>query len=134
MAESTIDVHTLIEKVKTRMREETFLMLLGDDEELDKVLRGVVHEALIQPQRVPNGPYNYTYRDSPVVEAVRDAAKGLAKTLVEELIADPAIKQQLLNALVLALPAAMRETWQDSYSRLLEDAVNTLKIELAARI
>ena len=110
-------IQNLADKVKARLTEETLSVLFEDDDAFNEALQTVVREALTQPRRVPNGPYNYSNADSPVIEAARDAASILARQIVDSLLDDDAMRRKLVETMILALPAAMEATWRDTYRR-----------------
>lgn len=96
---------TVAEKALAIIREEKLFAALSDDAALLDIARQAVHEALYQPQRIPDptDPKKVIIKDSIIVEAARATAARLANKVSRQLAAammqDDHIKHVLANAI-----------------------------------
>ena len=102
---------TLEERVVQKIKSDTLMSLVGDEDAILELTRRAVREALYQPKRIPRSYGGFDEKDSMVVEAARDVAKAavlkVAESEIERLVADPDFCKIVRDALAAALPDAL---------------------------
>lgn len=119
---------TLEERIVQTLKDDSLMKLVGDEDAITELVKRAIHEALFQPRKL--NTYSYGGRqeeaDAPIVKAAREAAERYAneaaKTLIEELLADPERKKVLHNAIVDSLPAAINMQAQYAVAGLVQQA------------
>lgn len=110
MSESNAAKMTVEERLVQRLKDDTVLAAITDEDALTKLAERAIKEAFFQPRRVPDGSSwgrSYTEKDSPVVEAARSVAEKMAKDAAERMLADPENQALLHDAIVKALPQVL---------------------------
>ena len=99
---------TLEERVVQKIKDDTLMAVIGDEDAILELTKRALHEALFQPRRNPDQSYGSVRElDSPVVEAAREAARLLAKGIASTLLADEDVKVKVGEAIAKAVPAAI---------------------------
>lgn len=99
---------TLEERVVQKIKDDTLMAVIGDEDAILELTKRALREALFQPRRNPDQGYGSSRElDSPVVEAAREAARNVAKSIAETLLADEEVRVKVAEAVAKAVPAAI---------------------------
>lgn len=97
----------LEERIVQRLKDDTLMSLIGDEDAMTELVRRAVKQALYDKRRVPDGSYGSKEIASPAVSAAERTAVAMCETVMAELLADPKVKQTIRDALLDVLPQAM---------------------------
>ncbi|MEM8801105.1 MAG: hypothetical protein AAGF55_01070 [Pseudomonadota bacterium] len=87
MDNSNEEKMTIEEKIVQKIKSDTLMSLVGDEDAITKLAERAIQEALYQPRRKYDG-YRSTEEDSVAVEAAREVAKKAAESVCEKIISE----------------------------------------------
>jgi len=126
---------TLEEKLVQKIKGDSLMSLIGDEDAMLILVKRALHEALYQPIRKhsPSG-YNTRTEDSPVVAATRQAADTACATIagriVKEIMSDETIRKEINNAIGVMLPSVILGWLETGLSTHLEKSSADAQIQL----
>ncbi|MGI4946883.1 MAG: hypothetical protein ACRYHQ_41065 [Janthinobacterium lividum] len=122
---------SLEERIVQTLKDDSLMKLVGDEDAITDLVTRAIHEALFQPRRAPNGYGGAQDTDAPVVVAARKAAQEYAEKVaqqcIEELVADPANRMLIHNAIVDLLPAALSGYLQHALHQMHQQTEMTVR-------
>lgn len=133
MSESNAAKMTVEERLVQRLKDDTVLAAITDEDVLTKLAERAVKEAFFQPRRVRNGNSygrDYEEKDSPVVEAARAAVTKMANRAIDALLADPENQRLLHDAIVKLLPEVLTNTLTNAVRENMRQQANMALIAL----
>ena len=103
---------TLEERITQRIKDDTLMAVVGDEDAINELVKRALDEALFQPRRIDTKSYRgYEERDSPVIAAAREAAgkvgERIAEKMVEHLMADEEVRKAMLDHMVACVPSLL---------------------------
>lgn len=108
---------SLEERLVQKLKDETFMSLIGDEDAITELVKRALKEALCQPIRVERQYGGYDLRDSIVVTAARAVANDLVRkhmeTVLTDLSKDEGFNKMLHEAIAAALPYAITNRLTD---------------------
>lgn len=114
---------TLEARVVQRLKDDTLMALVGDEDAMTDLVKRAITEALYAPRKRPGTqPWNDATDPAPVVEAAKGTAEKLCRTIMEELLADPVMKTKLRDLMLDMLPAAIFDVFRGNLSNMMEMA------------
>jgi hypothetical protein len=117
---------TLEERLVQHIKDTGLGVLINDEDAITELTRRAVHEALIQPRRVPRQFGGYEEKTSPLVDAARDIAQETVKRIMEaeikRLMEDPETMKLVRSALAEAFPHAIQTAAQSFYQSVSQHA------------
>ena len=131
---------TLEEKLVQKIKTDSLMSLVGDEDALLELTKRALNEALYQPRHEKVGYSTHT-RDSPVVAASRKAADMactvIADRIIKEIMSDKTVREEINKAIGVMLPSVIRGWLETGLSTHLEkasaDAQSNLREALAAQ-
>ena len=129
---------TLEEKIVQHIKTMGLSTLIDDEDAITNLAKRAVSEALFQPVRINAGYGRMEERDSIAVSAARDIAKQatdtIAKTLIDQIANDPAIREAMLKTIIQCIPAAITNVLQDGIRAVINthslDSINVLQNQI----
>lgn len=126
---------TLEEKIVQRLKNDTLMAVIGDEDALLELTKRAIQEALFQPQKRDSGYGRTENIDSIVVAAARKVAqKAIEKVTdqcTEELMANPEFKTKFGEFIAQAIPTIILERFDrnitDNFRRGMMDNHETLR-------
>ncbi|HXJ61857.1 MAG TPA: hypothetical protein VNU68_34900 [Verrucomicrobiae bacterium] len=112
---------SLEERIVQRLKDDTLMSLIGDEDAMTELVRRAVKQALFDRRQIKEG-YHTREIASPAVAAAESTAVAMCKTVMGELLADPKVKQTIRDAILDVLPQAMLTFLGNSMSSLLQMA------------
>ena len=129
---------TLEERVVQKIKSDTLMALVGDEDAILELAKRAVREALYQPQRKARSYGGWDESDSVVVEAARDVAKQVSEkvttTLVEELLSDKEFKKKLTETIAQVFPSIISSTLERQLGVFITMSSREMYDELRAEI
>lgn len=119
---------SLEEKIVQRLKDDTLMMAVGDEDMLTDLVKRAINEALFQRQKVKEQGWNgRTYeKDSLVVEVakevVRPVCESIAKGMVEKVLLDADVKAAINDAMPRLIFDAMKLNAEAVVNRLVEQS------------
>lgn len=125
---------TLEERITQRIKDDTLMAVVGDEDAINELVTRALAEAIFQPRRVKK---EYGVReefDSPVVAAARTAAAKVAEKicekLVDHLLTNDDVRKAVLDHLVASLPAVIQNRWDTAFSIVAQATEDNLRDKL----
>lgn len=113
---------TLEERITEKIRDESLLAILGDEDAITEMVRRSVHEALFS--EIPAQSRNEKPRPSPLVATAGELAKKLCDShltpMFDKMLEDPEIKQVIVNTMIRLLPEVIYNSMFEKFNQSLE--------------
>ncbi len=131
---------TLEEKLVQKIKGDSLMSLIGDEDAMLELTKRALHEALYQPRQVKSG-YSTHAEDSPVVAASRKAAeeacKVIAEQIIKEIMSNEPMRKGINKAIGAMLPAVILNCLERGLTNHLEkaslDAQHSIREALVAQ-
>ncbi len=125
---------TLEEKLVQKIKGDSLMSLIGDEDAILELVKRAITEALYQPRRTMKQYGGYDEIDSPLVEATRklaeSACKIIAERIIKEIMSDKTIREEINKAIGVMLPAVIRGYLDMGLKSHLESASADVEINL----
>jgi len=131
---------TIEEKVVQRIKDDSLALLIGDEDAIRTLAERAIEEAFFQPERVGDlsRPWEIKEKDSPCIHAAREAAKGIAEQVTQEIMNNPKLKARIAKMVIELLPATIIESIQYGFKNNIqmeaENSIASLKSDLASHL
>ena len=113
---------TVEQAVVAKLKGDPLASIIDDSEMLLECASRAIQEALYQPSRVLKQFGGYEEKDSPVVEAAREAARIVALKVADEmmltLMKEPDFRRKVAECIALSLPVVFKETWFEGFGQM----------------
>lgn len=132
---------TLEERIVQTLKDDKLMTLVGDEDAIRELVVRALKEALFEERTVPDGAYRTKTEPSMVVKAAREAADKAATeaagNMVAEILAIPAIRDEIMAVLpsliVQALVRKSELAWDQFRDQAAMDAVNRIQTAMQGR-
>ena len=125
---------TLEEKITQRIKDDTLMAVVGDEDAITDLVKRALDEALFQPIRIRKEYGGYDEYDSPVVAAARDAAKevcgNITEHLTKHLLDNEEVRKAIIDHVVASLPNIIGEIMAGTLRSHAEITKNNLREKL----
>ena len=125
---------TLEEKLVQKIKTDSLMALVGDEDAIHELVKRAITEALYQPRRTMKSYGGYDEIDSPIVEATREIAEGackvIAERIIKEIMSDKTIREEINKAIGSMLPAVIRGYLDAGLTTHLESASTDAQLKL----
>ena len=122
---------TLEERITQRIKDDTLMAVVGDEDAINELVKRALDEALFQPTRVAKQYGGWDHKDSPVIAASRAAAakvaERMAEKLVDHLMASEEMRKAMLDHMMACLPAILAERFIGALDSVRSHTENDLR-------
>lgn len=97
---------SLEEKIVQRLKDDTLMMAVGDEDMLTDLVKRAVHESLFQRKRIKEGGYNgKSYdEDSLVVQVAKEVIRPVCENVAKDMVTKVLESQEVKEAINEAMP------------------------------
>ena len=122
----------LEEKIIEKLKDGTIEKMIEDDQSLRELAKDAIKNALYKDNQIqdPNNEYKKIYIESPVVRAAREVANiavtKLVDSLIKGLMEDKKFQQEIIRALVTALPVLLVRSWDNALLQVHQQSIDNI--------
>lgn len=128
---------TLEERIVQKLKDDTLMSLVGDEDAILELAKRAINEALFKDRQRPdpNNSYRSLHDPSPVVTAAGNAADRVAEKVMAEILDSAEVKTAIHEYIIKSLPNVLLVALRESLSgiasseayRATEELISTLR-------
>ena len=121
---------TLEERIVQKLKDDTLMQLIGDEDAVTELVRRAIQEALYKDLPPVGSGYDRRPEPSPAVAAAQKTAVKIADKIAVDLLNDPKVYEVLRSAMIDMLPKAIESRLYGITESILDrariDAINNI--------